>query len=54
LRFELKDKVGNADAHPITFAPAGGQTVDGQASYKVNQEWGAVVVTWDGVEWSAS
>lgn len=50
--FRLKDKLGNADKYPITFTPAGGQTVDGQASYAVNQEWGAVIVTWDGVEWS--
>ena len=54
LRFELKDKTGTADQYPITFTPAGGQTVDGKSTYAINQEWGAAIFTWDTVEWSAS
>jgi hypothetical protein len=52
LRFQIKDKVGNVDAYPITFTPAGGQTIDGLSSYSISSPWGSAVFTWDGIEWA--
>lgn len=47
----IKDGKGDALTNNITLTPAAG-TIDGAASYVINTNYGAVIVVYNGNEWS--
>lgn len=49
--YEIKDGVGNAAAKNLTIA-GNGKTIDGATNYILNINYGAVLVAYNGIEWS--
>lgn len=54
--YNVKDGKGDSATNPITIAPAAGsgQLIDGQATLVISQNFEAVAVTWNGVQWNAT
>ena len=48
----IKDAKGDGAANPITITPAQSKTIDGAATYVINQNYGSVLLTWNGTEWN--
>jgi hypothetical protein len=46
-----KDNTGNAGTFNITIVPAAG-TIDGQANYVINSDYGAVELAYNGTQWN--
>jgi hypothetical protein len=53
-RYEIKDKNNNAGTYPIILTPQSPELIDGDPSYSMTTSNGAIVITWDGVEWSVT
>lgn len=49
--YVVKDAVGDANANPITIT-ATASTIDGQATYILNTDWGSISLIYNGIEWN--
>ena len=49
--YVVKDAVGDANANPITVTTTG-STIDGQANYVMNTDWGSISLIYNGIEWN--
>ena len=49
--FIIKDAVGDANTNPITVVTTG-STIDGQASYILDTDWGSISLVYNGIEWN--
>ena len=47
----IKDNVGSAASNNITITPSG-KNIDGQASYVIGTNWGAVNIIYNGTQWN--
>lgn len=52
-RIWIKDGAGDAATYNITIEPASG-TIDGAASYTISENYGAVVLVYNGTEWNVT
>ena len=50
--FLIKDEGGNAGKNPITVATSGGATIDGASSIKLQSDYAAINLYYNGTEWS--
>jgi hypothetical protein len=50
----VKDQYGNAHTNNITVSGLGGALIDGQASFVMNQNFGAYTFAWNGASWSVT
>lgn len=51
VSFVIKDQLGNFDTHALTVAPAGAETIDGQASLVLNTPFASVELMATGTGW---
>lgn len=47
--FIIKDSVGDSSTNNITII---GSTIDGQASYVINNDWSSITLVYNGIEWN--
>lgn len=50
--YGVSDGTGNASVNPITINTAGGQLINGSTSYVIREDWGFVLVAFDGTQWN--
>lgn len=49
--YVIKDAVGDANTNPITVV-ATSSTIDGQANYILDSDWGSISLIYNGIEWN--
>lgn len=49
-KYFIKDDIGSASSNNITISPAAGN-IDGSASYTISEDYGFVLLAYDGVMW---
>lgn len=49
--FIIKDESGDAATYNITIQPSGGETIDGNASASITNDYGALTFYTDGIAW---
>ena len=49
--YVVKDAVGDANTNPITVV-ATASTIDSQANYILNTDWGSISLIYNGIEWN--
>lgn len=49
--FIIKDSIGSATTNTITITTTG-STIDGEASYLLNSDWGSIGLVYNGIEWN--
>ena len=50
--FAIVDGTGDAGTNNITIDGNGAETINGQATYVINENFGGVLLHWNGTEWS--
>lgn len=50
--FIIKDGAGTAGTAPVTIDPNGSETIDGAATLVIAQNYRAVTLVWNGIEWN--
>lgn len=49
----IKDSVGDCNINPITVQ-ATGSTIDGEATYVLETDWGSIGLIYNGIEWNVT
>ena len=51
--YVIKDSVGDAGTNPITVVTTG-STIDGEANYVIDIDWGCIGLIYNGIEWNVT